>query len=67
MPTTIGYRNVQRLLARGATLIDVLPAQEFADEHIAGAIHISLRDLNATTTEHLGKHDPVIVYCWDMQ
>jgi rhodanese-related sulfurtransferase len=67
MPTTIGHRNVQRLLARGATLIDVLPDEEFENEHIAGAIHISLRNLNRQSTEHLSKHDPVIVYCWDMQ
>ena len=67
MPTAIGRRNVQRLLARGATLIDVLPDEEFENEHIAGAIHISLRKLTRASTEHLSKHDPVIVYCWDMQ
>ncbi|HET9659519.1 MAG TPA: rhodanese-like domain-containing protein [Thermomicrobiales bacterium] len=67
MPTTIGHRSVQRLLANGATLIDVLPDEEYANEHIAGAIHIPLRRLDRSTTAHLGKHDPVIVYCWDTQ
>ena len=67
MPTTIGRRSVQRLLANGATLIDVLPDEEFENEHIAGAIHISLRKLDRASTEHLSKHDPVIVYCWDTQ
>ncbi len=67
MPTTVGRRSVQRLLARGATLIDVLPAEEYENEHIAGAIHISLREIDRSSTEHLSKHDPVIVYCWDMQ
>ena len=67
MPTTIDHRGVQRLLAHGATLIDVLPLQEYENEHIAGAIHISLRELDRSSTDHLGKHDPVIVYCWDMQ
>ncbi len=67
MPTSIGRRNVQRLLARGATLIDVLPDEEYENEHISGAIHIPLRNLNRQSTEHLSKHDPVIVYCWDMQ
>ena len=67
MPTTIGRQSVQRLLAGGATLIDVLPAGEYENEHIAGAIHISLREINRASTDHLGKHDPVIVYCWDMQ
>lgn len=67
MPTTIGRRSVQRLIANGATLIDVLPDEEFENEHIAGAIHSSLRTLDRASTEHLSKHDPVIVYCWDMQ
>lgn len=67
MPTTIDHRAVQRLVAAGATLIDVLPGEEFETEHIAGAIHIPLRGLDRTSTDHLGKHDPVIVYCWDMQ
>lgn len=67
MPTTIGRRSVQRLLANGATLIDVLPDEEYEQEHISGAIHISLRQLDRTTTAHLDKHRPVIVYCWDLQ
>lgn len=67
MPTNIGRRNVQRLLARGATLIDVLPTEEYENEHITGAMHISLRELDRDSTDHLSKHDPVIVYCWDMQ
>jgi rhodanese-related sulfurtransferase len=67
MHTTVDHRGVQRLLERGATLIDVLPTQEYENEHIAGAIHLSLREINRSSTHHLGKHDPVIVYCWDMQ
>ncbi len=67
MPISIDHIEVQRLLAKGATLIDVLPEEEFENEHIAGAIHLSLRTLDQSTTAHLGKHDPVIVYCWDMQ
>ena len=67
MPTPIGRRSVQRLLASGATLIDVLPDDEYENEHIAGAVHIWLRKLDRSTTAYLGKHDPVIVYCWDMQ
>jgi rhodanese-related sulfurtransferase len=67
MPTTIGRRSVQRLLANGATLIDVLPDEEFENEHIIGAIHIPLRTLDFHTTAHLEKHSPVIVYCWDLR
>lgn len=67
MPTTIGRHSVQRLLATGATLLDVLPEEEFSNEHIAGAVHLPLRGLDRDSTSHLGKHDPVIVYCWDMQ
>jgi rhodanese-related sulfurtransferase len=67
MPTTIGRRSVQRLLANGATLIDVLPDEEFENEHIAGAVHIPLRALDRGATAHLERHAPVVVYCWDLQ
>ena len=37
-------------------------APEFEAEHIAGAINIPLKDLNADTTSGLDKGRPVIVY-----
>ena len=67
MPTAITRDEVRALLARGAQLVDVLTAEEYAEEHVPGAINIWLRDLNAATTARLRKDGAVIVYCHDLQ
>ncbi|MFL5882252.1 MAG: rhodanese-like domain-containing protein [Actinomycetota bacterium] len=65
MPTRIDLAQVQQLLDDGAQLVEVLPAAEYSDEHLPGAINIPLKQLNATATEQLDQTRPVIVYCWD--
>jgi rhodanese-related sulfurtransferase len=45
--------------------VDVLPAAEYADEHLPGAISLPLKQLDATTAARLDPARPVIVYCWD--
>ena len=67
MPTSIDRDNVQRLLLQGAQLVDVLPAQEYHDQHLPGALSIPLKELNAETAARLRKDQPVIVYCYDYQ
>lgn len=67
MPTSIIREDVRRLLAQGAQLVDVLPAQEYHDLHLPGAISIPLKELNAMTTAELRQDAPVIVYCYDSQ
>jgi rhodanese-related sulfurtransferase len=63
MPTRIFRDEVQRLLREErAQLVDVLPRKEFGDEHIAGAINIPLRELDAGATKRLDRCRPVIVY-----
>ena len=62
MVTDISRTEVQRLVAGGAQVVDVRPEQEFADEHIAGAIHIHLKSLAAGTTAVLDRNRPVVVY-----
>jgi Alkylmercury lyase/Rhodanese-like domain len=67
MPTAIDRDEVQRLLAAGAQLVEVLPAPEFEEEHLPGAINIQLKELNRETTRQLERERPVIVYCHDYQ
>ncbi|MDP9364216.1 MAG: rhodanese-like domain-containing protein [Chloroflexota bacterium] len=67
MATEIDRHDVQRLVAEGGQLVDVLPAEEYAAEHIAGAISIPLKELNRATAARLDPTRPVIVYCWDYQ
>ena len=63
MPASIVREEVQRLISEEAgQLVEVLPSQEYQDEHIAGAINIPLKRLNRETTSHLDKARPVIVY-----
>jgi rhodanese-related sulfurtransferase len=65
MPTRIEANRLQDLLDAGAQLVEVLPADEYEDEHLPGAISIPLKELDAATTAPLDKANPVVVYCWD--
>lgn len=65
MPKYLLRDELQRLLKDGAQLVEVLPPEEYADEHLPGAENIPLGTLNKETTAHLRRDQPVIVYCWD--
>jgi rhodanese-related sulfurtransferase len=68
MPTPIELDEVQRLLAdEQAQLVEVLPVEEYDDEHLPGAINIPLKELDRETTRVLDRTRPVIVYCYDTQ
>ncbi len=63
MPTPIWRDEVQRLVRdEAAQLVEVLPSQEYQDEHIEGATNIPLKRLNRETTSHLDQARPIIVY-----
>jgi rhodanese-related sulfurtransferase len=61
----IEYPRLRELLDAGAQLVEALPAEEYAEEHLPGAINIPLKQLDAESTAGLDKGAPVIVYCWD--
>ncbi len=65
MPQEIDREGVQKLLAEGAQLVEVLPANEYAEDHLPGAINLPLRKLEAEARTLLDRGRPVIVYCWD--
>jgi rhodanese-related sulfurtransferase len=67
MPTAVTRDDVRALVTRGAQLVDVLSAEEYAEEHLPGAINIPLNELNAETAAQLRKDRAVIVYCHDLQ
>ena len=63
MPTSIAREEVQRLInEESGQLVEVLPTEEYQDEHIEGALNIPLKRLNQETTSHLDRARPVIVY-----
>jgi len=68
MPTPIDRDQLQRLLREEhAQLVEVLPSDEYEDEHLPGAINIPLKTLDAETTRQLDPQRPTIVYCYDYQ
>jgi rhodanese-related sulfurtransferase len=68
VPAAIDRDEVARLLREEqAQLVEVLPADEYDDEHLPGAINIPLKLLDANTAGQLDPARPVIVYCYDYQ
>ena len=59
--------QVQKLVARGAQLVDVMPEQEYAESRLPNAINVPLRSLNRETASVLRHDQAVIVYCADHQ
>jgi rhodanese-related sulfurtransferase len=67
MPTAITRDDVRALVARGAQLVDVMSPEEYAEDHLPGAINIFIKTLDAASTARLRRDLPVIVYCYDLQ
>ena len=65
MPVSVGRDRVIELVAGGAQLVEALPAHEYEEEHLPGAIHLPIKSLTADTASVLDLARPVIVYCWD--
>jgi len=66
MVTEVRREDVPRLMAQDAQLVDVLPREQYEQEHIAGAISIPLARFPAELDRlHPGR--AVIVYCYDYQ
>jgi rhodanese-related sulfurtransferase len=67
-PRSIDRDEVRRLLAEeNGQLVEVLPAREFSEEHIVGAINIPLKEVDERAPRELDPERPVIVYCNDYQ
>ncbi len=65
MATPIGADRVQELLSNGAYLLEVLPEDEYREQHLRGAVNVPLKELDAGAVSALSRDRPVIVYCWD--
>lgn len=62
---TIDHRELLTLRNHGAQIIETLPAFEYNATHIAGAIHMPLRDLPGKAAAILSRERPVVAYCRD--
>ena len=65
MPTEIDRTEVQKLIDRGAQVVEVLPPDEYEEDHLPGAISLPLRRIETEAVRTLDRARPVIVYCWD--
>ena len=62
MPTSIDRDDVQRLMAEGAQLVEVLQPAMYEEMHLPGAVNIPLKSLDRETTAKLERDRPAIVY-----
>jgi len=65
MPQQIGRDELRRLVDQGAQLVEVLPINEYREDHLPGAVNLPLRRLETEARTTLDPDRPVIVYCWD--
>jgi hypothetical protein len=65
MVRTIDRDEVWRLMERGAQIVDVLPAREYGEDHLPGAVNLPLRKIEAEALRVLDPSRPVVVYCAD--
>lgn len=68
MPISIDRDELQRLRRdEDAQLVEVLPTDEFEDEHLPVAVNLPLKSIDRESTSSLDRLRPVIVYCYDTQ
>jgi len=66
MATEIHHRGeARRLIEDGVQLVDVLGADEFAQDHLPGAVNLPLRRIETEAVSVLDTTRPVLVYCFD--
>lgn len=65
MPQQIDQEEARRLMAQGAQIIDVLPAREYGEDHLPGAVNLPLRRIEADARRVLDPGRPIVVYCAD--
>lgn len=66
MPIEIDLERLRALLEPSdVQLIEVLPKNEYEEEHLPGSINIPLKLMTADSVSGLDKSRPTIVYCWD--
>ena len=65
MARLVDRAMVQQMVEDGAQLIEVLPAKEYAEDHLPGAVNHPLRQLDKDV-DAIDRNRPVIVYCNDL-
>ena len=64
MPGLVERDAIEEMVKQGAQLVEVLPPEEYAEDHLPGAVSHPLRQLD-DEADDIDRSRPVIVYCWD--
>jgi rhodanese-related sulfurtransferase len=66
MPQQIHDRRVvQALMDGGAQIVEVLPREDFEEDHLPDAIHLPLSKIESEARPRLDANRPIVVYCAD--
>jgi rhodanese-related sulfurtransferase len=65
MAREIGRDRVRHLMEHGAQIVDVLPAREYGEDHLPGAINLPLRRIETEASRVLDPTRAIVVYCAD--
>jgi len=65
MAREVDRERVRGLMEQGAQIIDVLPAQDYGEDHLPGAINLPLRRIEAEAISALDPTRAIVVYCAD--
>lgn len=65
MAQVIGRDRVRHLIKQGAQIVDVLPAREYSEDHLPGAINLPLRKIETEARTVLDATRAIVVYCAD--
>jgi rhodanese-related sulfurtransferase len=61
----IGRERMRHFMAAGAQIVDVLPAREYGEDHLPGAINLPLRKIETEASKVLDVTRAIVVYCAD--
>ena len=67
MPAAIDGKKVRTFDHQSAQLVEVLPAEEYEEEHLPAQSSFPLKQFDSGRLDGLDRNRPVIVYCWDYQ
>jgi len=65
MAAKVTAEQVRELVDGGGQLLEVLPREEYEEQHLPGAISLPLKELDADAVAGLSRDKAAIVYCWD--
>ena len=67
MAVKVTAEQVSELLDGGGQLLEVLPREEYEEQHLPGAVSLPLKELDAdaVAVAGLSRDKAAIVYCWD--